>query len=349
MNEKIVVARASHEDAERIASLYNEVYEGHYPLAEYMNPTYIREAIARDFVWYVGYCGEELIGSTVGVPEPWNNSIEIGRTVVKKVHNGKGVAKTMSSWVSTDGIERGFDMIWGTVRRHAIYKIAMGDSMTIAGYFPGRHKVEARETHLLCLRLSERARAARVAPPRSWLYDLPVVQEILSRAGARDYPGPRIQDAVVGPPSTRKVSIDFEYNELDESALISAVPDGPPVLPAYLQVTVLSDKLEVIEFFLRLGFTLCGFLPAWFLKDGRRYDCVVLANCTTIPALDDAAMNAILRRLMTQFQKPGQRPVHRVLERQSALWHERGVHANRDRRGRRARWAVGRAPDRRGA
>jgi hypothetical protein len=47
---------------------------------------------------------------------------------------------------------------------------------------------------------------------------------------------------------------------------------------AHVSACVLSDKVELLRAMLEMGFEITAYLPAWYLHQDARYDCVVLAR-----------------------------------------------------------------------
>lgn len=309
--------KARSEDAERIATLYKRVYADKYSLTDFTNPKFICNALKKCYIWYLGFYNSDLIGSSVGVPDPWNHSFELGRTVIDSRFWGEGVAKTLCELVREEGLSKRYDIGWGTIRNYPVYRISIADGMYHVGFFAGRHQVENRETHLMCMRLSPRARQCRLVPPSNWIYQLPLVQEIINGLGLDGRPGGYPYEAVVGPRTKNSMKIEFDFHSVDSAAEISRISNCIHLFPEYLQVTLLADKLAHIDFFQRIGFRICAFLPAWCLKNRKRYDCVMMSNCVHKPELDDRRLKPVLKKFTDGFTLHHQ--VHKLPENMSRL------------------------------
>ena len=203
--------------------------------------------------------------------------------------------------VRDQGLAQGYGVAWGTVRNYPMYKVSLNDGMTFLGYFPGRHRVLRRETHLVCGRLSPQARAARVAPAPNWIYEIPLVQEIIHEMGLNQRVGSYPKDVVTGPGATGCVNVGFDFQATDSAMEITYVSEDVEALPEYMQVTLLADKVRHIEFFLRLGFRMCAFLPGWFTKGERRYDCVLMSNSVAAAVLEDERLSHVMGRFIRSY------------------------------------------------
>ncbi|MBI4147544.1 GNAT family N-acetyltransferase [Candidatus Woesearchaeota archaeon] len=300
MSEKIFFEKAKPEHAKGIADLYKRVYNNKYSLLEFTNPETVTEIVKEPkYVWYVAISNDEIIGSAAAEIDFWNNSAEPGRGVVDKQYSGKGIATTLLFHIKNETLERGVDIMWSTARNLPIYKICKKTlEMEPVGYFPGAHLVEERETHLIMMNLLPAGKTKRIISPVDKLYHLPGVQKICRELDLKgiidDYP----KDIFVAAPSTKETVIKGFYNKREKSFTINKMEGENFESLEYLQATLLADKIDPINRLQHLGFSITAFLPAWYLQEGKRYDCVMMANPLAPHALNDVALQHDLEELM---------------------------------------------------
>jgi len=298
----IQIRKAQQSDAEKIARLYIRVYNGNYSLKEYTAPDSIKKIIIdRKYIWYIAHHEKDVIGSAVGVIEKWNKSFEIGRTVVDNNFSNKGIGTALCENITKHAFKNGLNIQWGTLRDIAIYNIAKKLDMTVVGYLPGLHKPKKRETHLMTLRISQNAKNKRISVGNP-IYTLPYVKKIIENFGLEDVKGEYPQETIVGPESNRTATFKTQYHQGDNSTIITSA-DKFFASSDYLQVTLLADKTDAIRFFEKLGFEMCAFLPAWFEKDRKRYDCVLMANPIQEPSAHDKTLEEMVKEIKSGFRK----------------------------------------------
>ena len=299
----VEIREAKLEDSVKIAQLYDEVYEGKYPLLEFLEAHSIEKMIADGHIWVLAVDNNEVIGSAVGIPEKWNNSFEFGRGAINKNYWDKGVGTEISKSVVKRGFEQGFDVMWGTPRNIPVYKVVKGLGMVLTGYLPGAHKVDFREMHLLSILLSEKAKKNRVAPPgnrQNKIYNLPAVKRVIKELCLENVECEYPDDFVIGPESKNMLNAGFDYRPGDNSLIINSI-DNPTVLNSgYFEATVPASNIKAIEFFEKLNFKICAFLPAWY-GTGKRYDCVRMANCFEKQLIADKSVESIVNQICGEF------------------------------------------------
>lgn len=295
------VVRAAPAHAEGIAALYEKVYAGKYPLAEFQDPRFIAGAVQDSrYKWFVAQKGGAVVGSTVGVVAPWNNSCELGKTVVDPGEAGAGVAKQMCARMRDSALEEGVEVLWGALRNEQMTKIARHDGLVLVGYLPGAHRVENREIHLLGYRLSDEARRKRVAPLKNHLYDLPGFQRICAEFALPVAQGEYPKEVVVNPGLCANAEVGVLYHPFDKSWVVTRW-DGVLDVPEYIELTVLADKVDEIDKLVHAEFEQVAFLPAWYERDGKRYDCIRLARALRRPLASDRSIQPLMYALRRDF------------------------------------------------
>jgi GNAT superfamily N-acetyltransferase len=275
-----------------LEALYARVYGGRYPLA--IDLTGAIGAVAED--------GAEVVACMFGAVDSWNHSFELGRTVVLPEYRRAGLARTLSEHVLSQAEAAGAEIVWGYARSTAIVNVAKHKGMTAVGYFPGAHKVEDREVHLLVMRLSESARSRRVRPLSDAMYRLSGVRRVtrelkLGRLRS-EYP----RNVLVSSMS-ENVSIRGTYHDADRSLVLTETDTLGPIAPEYVQATVLTDKVEYIQRAFDRGFRITAFLPAWFEHGSTRCDAVLLTCALAAPEFYDPAFQSVVREFEDGFQR----------------------------------------------
>ncbi len=303
MSKKIVFDKAKPEYAHGIADLYKRVYNNKYSLLEFTIPETVKELVKEPkFIWYVAVSNGEIVGSAAAEIDFWNNTAEPGKTVVDKRYNGRGIATDLLAKVKEGTIEKGVDILWSTARNMPIYKICQKTlEMKPVGYFPGAHLVEERETHLITMNVLPSGRAARIISPEERSYHLPGVRKICRELNLAGTMGKYPSDIFVAPPLDKETIIKGKYNKRERAFIVTGMEGEEAESVEYMQTTLLADKINHIRLLQSIGFSITGFLPAWFLNEGKRYDCVMMANPLAPHALNDAGLQDDLEKLIKGF------------------------------------------------
>lgn len=302
MKEQEFIRIAKAEDAKGIAELYNKVYEGKYPLLDFIDSEVVAEHIEnKRYIWYICSENKKIIGSSVAEIEFWNNSAELGKTVVDKEYHNKGIAKNLCERVREDTLSRGIDILWGALRNIAMYNISKRDGLTLVGYFPGAHLVNERETHLMGIRLSFSAKQKRIISPFNKIYDLTGIQNIIKEMNLNGKEETYPEENIISAGSDKNMLVTGSYYPSDKSLIINSILGDNFKAPEYIQMTVLIDKTSLIKLLKHLGFKITAFLPGWFLKKEKRYDCVILTNPIITPKIEETLEN-LIKKLAEGFE-----------------------------------------------
>ncbi|MFH1066030.1 MAG: GNAT family N-acetyltransferase, partial [Nanoarchaeota archaeon] len=287
---EIFIRKAVPEDAGQISMLYTDVWAGKYPISEFADSSSVEKRLAEGKdIWYVACDGGDFVGSGVGVVDKENNSMELGRAVVRKECRERGIAKRIYEQVREDALSGGIDLLWASMRNKATYDISKNDGLTAVGYSE-IYFVNERELQLLGVRLSNSGKEKRIASTTKEIYCLKSVEEIIKKMMLEQKEGEYPPEAVA---SLQFIGRDsdicgFYYGE-NKAWIISSLFGHSP-LPEYLQATLLIDKTRHIDFLQKLGFSITAFLPGWFLKDNNRYDCVLLTNPLVSTIIQDVGL-----------------------------------------------------------
>jgi hypothetical protein len=295
---KVLPAEESH--AEELAKLYIEGYGGKYPLEEFTNPDLVRRAIReRRYCWMVGMHSGRIIASSAGIDAGWNNSFEHGRAIVYPPEFRRNhVIQALISTVVSVCLNQGHDIGWFGMRDGKGIGFSEKNDMGLVGFLPGMHKVKARETHLMYV-VREGAyrtkRATNDCVSERYGACVKYVEDVLGlrRFGlcppSEEYPPDVVvggcDSSVAGYPGFK---VWYELEKIDNAvcigrietaggrldALVDILGQEPFSAADYVQLDVLADKFDAHDLLKSLGFEICAFIPAWFLKGSKRYDCM---------------------------------------------------------------------------
>jgi GNAT superfamily N-acetyltransferase len=266
------------------------VYGGRYPLA-----------ITLGDVGGLAESDDAIVGSMFSSVDAWNHSMELGRTVVHPDYRRYGLAQALSEYVLEQAETVGVEIFWGYVRSTPILRISEKLGMHVVGYFPGAHKVDEREVHLMVMRLTDRARTRRVRPHADVIHCLSGVRRVSAEMMLPRTRAPYPPDTVVSSLS-ENVTVRGAYHESDRSLILTMTDPSGPIAPEYIQVAALTDKTTWIQHALDRKFHITAFLPAWVEKGERRYDAVLLTCALSAPAFHDPAFQLVVREFEDGFQ-----------------------------------------------
>ncbi|WP_067690780.1 hypothetical protein [Nocardia jejuensis] len=298
--------RATPDDAEGIAELYDRVYRGRYPLVECTNPAVISAVLTeRDYSWFLATADGVVVGSSVAVPDSVNGTCELGRAAVRLEYAGRGNFAVLFNATVDDAIARPEnELIYGYARsERARYLFERIDySIHWTGTDGGMHRVgDNREEHLIGGSFNP------VHPPLRILPSDPLViagslldtelRAMVGRAATGAYPTRiaaahstrylhesqhgRIAFSLFEPSNAAVIGEIDATSPADVRRLLWEVVDHAPALVEHLTVYVLADKRDVIAELCTpdargRGFVASAYLPGWHSEDGCRYDCLAL-------------------------------------------------------------------------
>jgi len=313
MTADIEIRHATPDDANGIAALYDQVYDGSYPVTECTDPSLIRQIVTnQEQVWVLALDGDTVVGASVARPEPASQRYELCGAAVRSDYRGRADYLAVFKLSFRAALERpDCEVVYGYARSERALKLfnRVCAPMSWTGTDGGMHPVAGeREEHLFRLTFNPEREMTRVVPPRSILIeDSAVAQEITvlnSVIHTGDYPariaagGPaelryesdygRVSFSVLGPSRAAVVSAAEGDTPDDIRRVLWEVIDGAtPSTIEHMTVHVLADKLPIIAALRRAGtgdsrgrFAVRGYLPAWHKDGDVRYDCVALTAYT---------------------------------------------------------------------
>ncbi|MFH1683091.1 MAG: GNAT family N-acetyltransferase [Candidatus Woesearchaeota archaeon] len=298
---KLIFRKPKEEDKYLMKELFEEVFEGKYPLKEFFNPNNLEKVIKdKNHVGYLAFDKQELVGCAIATLSYWNNSFEIGKTAVLKEYREEGIAKKLCFLATEECFKLGLDVGIGRIRNDSIYKISEELKMIVTGFLPALFKISEVETYLLSYRLCEKAKKKRVVNTNNPLYNAPVIKEITKQLNLEDQYGELPKEVIVGSLG-QNIKIKMDVLISNHSVYIQNLDNLNFINKHYLQADLLIDKLAEMEILKRFGFEICAFLPAWFEKKNKRYDCVRMVNSKTKPKMEGEVSNRILEDLIKKL------------------------------------------------
>lgn len=302
MLNDIVIRKAIPEDAGAIAGLYTEVYGGKYPLGDFTNQCLIEENLkAKKDVWYLAFSKEKCIGSAVCAIERENNSAELGRAVIKNDFRGKSISRQLYEIVREETLGQGVDILWALIRNKATYEISKNDGLTLVGHSESYILDKGREVLLFGLRITQEGQKKRVIPQNREIYQIEGIKRITKEMHLYGEEGKYPKEvvakmAVKGEPA----SIKWHYYLPNKSFAATFIPETDS-FPEHFEATILADKISHIRFLQNAGFKMTAFMPGWYKKEDKRYDCVLLTSLPNQTAVCDEQIKPLLENLINEF------------------------------------------------
>jgi len=302
MTDSILIKKAEPEDAREIVALYKEVYKGNYPISEYLEPKYVESILkTKKDIWYIAFSEGKCIGSAVGAMDLKNKSIEFGRGAIIEKFQKRGIGKRLYQLIEEDAQNFDIELLYGSLRNKAISEISKNLGLIIAGYSEF-YVIGKRTLLLISMKLNDIGKKKRVAPLVKDVYNLKGVQRIIKQMGLEEkcleYPSDVIAKTNF---YGEHIKLEGYYYSPSKGLTIKTLFEKDENIPEYLQATLLADKLEHIKFLQQMGFSITAFLPGWFPKNNKRYDCVLLTKSIT-PSDINESLKPIVKDLLVEFK-----------------------------------------------
>jgi len=279
----IEIREAKLEDVSQIAQLYQEVWGDKYPFPDYIKESEIEKTIREnECIWMLALDGGKVVGSATCAYNKWNNSAEFGRGVIKKEYRSQHIGKVASEKLIEKAFERGLDICYGRPRNIKVHSVVTFLGFQLVGYMPGPYLIDFRELCLFAIKLSENCRKKRVTPiEKNKIYDLHLVKEIDRALSLKENPGEYPADIFVGDDTHSTGALRFIYSENNRALFFTSLNNISEVNRGnieYIEGDIVADKIGKINMLKSLGFKMTAYLPAWYEKEGRRFDCVKMVN-----------------------------------------------------------------------
>lgn len=168
---RATIRLATPRDARRLRALYDEVYQGKYPLSIIYDAHETLESLSKkNTYWYISEVGRKLAGSVIFHVDPSARLAKVFAGVVHPDFRGSGLTeKTISFGLralmeETDQVQS----VYATARTvsPAPQKLLKNLGFKELGVFPNVRKIDNYETHCLTAYFKEGALSRRIARPR---------------------------------------------------------------------------------------------------------------------------------------------------------------------------------------
>lgn len=167
----VSIRRATPADADELRALYQDVYEGRYPLSIIYDVHETVSALGRDnILWLTAEAKGRLVASVIFTVDKENKLAKVFGAVVKKTHRGRGLTEQAIRLGLHHLVEETAqaESVYATARTlsPAPQKLLRNLGFKELGIFPNVRKVENYETHCLTAYFKPGALGRRMARPR---------------------------------------------------------------------------------------------------------------------------------------------------------------------------------------
>jgi len=301
--DSIEIRKAEIRDAEKLSKLYNEVWEGKYPLNDFTEIEDVIRKIQENHFWYIANLGDECIGSAVGTYDKENNTVEFGRAAVQKKYQKEGIAQKLYDIIKENSLEKNVDILWGLMRNKATFNIAKNYGFTVVGYSDYYILLGSRETVLFGLNLTEQGKQKRVSSYMKDVYAINEVNKILRTMELKDNDGKYPEEIMAQLKlKGKKISFSGVYFDPNKSLVIDSFFEKEKI-PEYIEATILVDKTNHLRFLQSFGFSITSFLPGWYQKNDKRYDCILLGKTLSEASIKDDSLTEIVDYFKEEFKR----------------------------------------------
>src|SRR5215469_7378259 len=296
------IRNATPDDSPSIALLFQLAYgESSHPctLAEHVRDSICSGSTA----WRVATDRDRVVACITLLINGWNHSWELARAVTLPEYRGQGLGTELMQCSVDDACESSScDVILGFPRSRTMLRIVSGlkPSMMAVGHDGALNVANGtREYHAITYAANPAARFAHYIPETPSLADTEFVQnEIFNVLGFRPdrgrYPSQWVVGDGIAHPDLKPFSFAYDplcpSNAIEITGYNAESKDAHDVAhqltsmldsfhhTRHTRLIVPVDKTELILKLALAGFEVTAYLPAWYLYDGGRYDCVLLVR-----------------------------------------------------------------------
>jgi len=296
------IRNATPDDSPSIARLFQLAYgQSSHPCKQ---PEHVRDGICSgSTAWRVAIDQDKVVACITLLINTWNHSWELARAVTLPEYRGVGLGtELMQCSVDDACASSSCDVILGFPRSHTMLHIVSGlkPSMSAVGHDGAINVANgAREYHAITYAANPAARFPHYIPEAPSLADSEFVQhEIFEELGLRPvrakYPPHWVVGDGVTHPDLKPFSFVYDplcpSNAIEITGYNAGSKDAHQVAheltsmldsfyhTRHARLVVPVDKTELIGELTVAGFEVTAYLPAWYLYEGGRYDCVVLVR-----------------------------------------------------------------------
>ena len=295
------IRRAGPADAASIEALFKTVYHsGSHPFQSLEDVSRFLEDSRN--VQVVAEHRRRIVASMAMTYNPWNDSYELGRAITHPDYRSQGLAALLMQ-PAVDLVARyglgGVYFGFPRVKRILDLCATLTPPMIAVGHDAGRHVANGlRETHAIVYGIPPHADFRHIAPTTASEGADCFATRVCSTLGLTRSRGAYPLECFVG--DARQGTTAFEDLLIIDDR---AAPNGAVEIVAdtfnrreafdpgrqvqrliaagngleHLTLTVLADKVDLIDELTRYGLRVTGYLPAWYLSGRCRYDCLQMS------------------------------------------------------------------------
>jgi hypothetical protein len=289
-------------DAYAISSLFRYAYgNSSHPCAD--EARVVHSIASNDTVWQLAFAGDRLVGCMAALRSRWNRSWEIGRALIVPEFRGNGLCPKLAQLCLTAALESGTcDLVFAFTRSRLAAKVAaaLNPRLQLTGHDGGANVLDLEpEYHGFACGANPSAPFRHVVPRTPSLASTQFIKDrVLSPFATALLPGDYPPDWIVGDGTITRESEPFSvnYDPLGPSQSIQitgyagsarcgwqVADELTQALESFgnvrhVSVVVPVDKTDLISVLTCHGFETTAYLPAWFRRDNRRFDCVMLVR-----------------------------------------------------------------------
>ncbi len=327
-NGRYMIRRGMFDDAEAIAALFGHVYrQTSHPFS---NLPSVRENLSKQTdYWLLAIASGQVVACTAIILHRWNHVYETCSSVTHPDWQTSGIGRQLliraNEWMLA---QPDCDLTYGVPRRlamHHLFVKRFGFLYVLVGHDGAMDYATGQlEYHGLALMHRPGHQVLRVLPSGLPASFAQVVDEHinvpLAFDGACDkYPddwvvGPEDAAALTVEHTNRKVRFRLSGDDLGNVMHLDGVVANTSSQEIADYVTkvmqsngtvrfahayVLADKIDFVRQLRLRGFVLSAYLPGWYLKDGHRYDCMLLTwrNPTQTPLINTNGFDPLITQV----------------------------------------------------
>ena len=291
---KLTLARPEH--GVHLAKFYQSLHGEGFPHPEMFEARTIAQLLSDgELAVVVASANRKIVGAGIGFPQQWNQVLEIGALSVDEVADRTEIAKALFEAMRRYGLKE-YGMAFFRARSESAFRRGREIGATCWGYRPAPGSNSIEDCELLMGFCDASATAARAAPPRNAVTQLPFARRIIDAIDAavgeipypKQYPvgaprgtgSPVISGRIWPTYHSKKNYVTIESSagpfpldiirEFVGKVRQKGVQDIRLALPANHE----DAFLELTQF----GFRPVAYLPGWHMKGPHRFDCVEMVS-----------------------------------------------------------------------
>lgn len=291
---KLTLARPEH--AEHVSRFYQSIHGDEFPHPEMFAADTVAQLIADDELAIVIASGDKrIVGCAMGLPQTWNQVLEIGPLSVDDVPDRSEVAKALFEALRRYG-EKQYGVSFFRARSEAAFRRGREIGATCWGFWPLPGSESIEDCELLMGFYDENQAIPRINPPPNLISQLTFAKRIVDSLPAQETDIPYPKQFPVGAPrgtGTPVISgrIWPTYHSAGNYITIESSAGPYPIetirefVGKVRQKGVVDIRLalpvnheQAFVDLLDFGFRAVAYLPGWHMRGTHRFDCLELVS-----------------------------------------------------------------------